>query len=167
YTFTFDTTFTMTTGERVFIIGWSVPDNDHMRVFKGTTFSITRTLAFSQTVIDPNFSDYYPSAVNSNGRAFIYDVNAAQLTYSPLLRWSLAFQESTNINQTNRFYPLNFDQIERSKGGIMRLRVFDRILRVFQERKCGQLGIYQKFITQADGSTGLITTNDIITKNNI
>lgn len=167
YSFTFDTTFTMTTGERIFIIGWSVPDNDHMRVFKSTTFTITRTLAFVQTVIDPNFSDYYPSAVNSNGRGFIYDVNAAQLTYSPLMRWSLAFQESSNINQSNRFYPLNFDQIERSKGGIMRFRVFDRMLRVFQERKCGQLGIYQKFITQADGSTGLITTNDIITKNNI
>lgn len=167
YTFTYDATFTMTTGERIFFFGWSVPESDHTRTFQATSFTITRTLAFTQTMIDPNFSDYYPSAVNSNGRAFVYDPNAARITYKNHYRWGLAFQDSSNINQTNRFYPLNFDQIDLSRGGIMRFKVYERILRIYQERKCGRVGIYQRFVTQADGSVSLITSNEIITKNNI
>ncbi len=167
YSFTFDTTFTMTSGQRVFIIGWSVPDNDHMRVFKATTFSITRTLAFTQTVIDPNFSDYYPSAVNSNGRAFVYDENAGTVQFPTLMRWGLSYEPDTNINRTNRFYAQNFDEIDLGKGAIERFKVRERIMRIFQRRGCGQVGIYTKFIQDSGGQQTLTTTDEIITKNNV
>lgn len=167
YVFQVNTTFSMSSGERLFIFGWSVFGNDNTRSFNTTNLTITRVLTFQQTMIDPNFSDYYPSAVNSNGRPFVSDPDADTVTYPVLYRWGLAFQPDTNINQSNRFYPLNFDSADRSCGAIMRLRYFDKILRIFQERKCGWTGVYQRFISNADGQQQLITTNEIITPNNI
>lgn len=167
YYYPFDIEVQMSSGQRIFLFGWSVPGLDHLRDMVETTFTITDVRTVTQTIIDPNFSDFYASTVNSNGRAFIYDENAAQLTYQDLYRWSLPFQQSTNINQTNRFYPLNFDNVSLSYGGIMRFGLMEKTMRIFQERKCGFVGIYQRYISQSDGSSGLITSDDIITKNNI
>jgi hypothetical protein len=121
----------------------------------------------SQVMIDQNFSDYFPSAVNSNGRAYIYDENANQVTYATKYRFSLAYQADTNINQSNRFYPQNFDNVDRRFGAIKRMLTWDRMLTFFQERKCGQAGVYQKFVSDNDGGTQLITTSNIITDNNV
>lgn len=167
YTFQVDTTFTMTTGQRIFIFGWAVNGNDNTRSFATTNLTITREAAFSQKVIDQNFSDYYPSAVNSNGRAFIFDPDANQVTFPNKYRWSLAYQEDTNINQANRFYEKNYDTVDRSWGSIKKMRTWNRILTIFQERKCGQTGVYSKFIRDNAGTNQLVTTDDIITSNNI
>lgn len=167
YTFQVDTTFEMTTGERIFIFGWAVGNNDNTRSFAATNLTITREAAFSQKVIDPNFSDYYASAVNSNGRAFVFDPDANQVNFPNMYRWSLAYQEDTNINQTSRFYPQNFDTVDRSWGSIQKMRTWNRILTIFQERKCGQTGVYSKFIRDNTGTNQLVTTDDIITSNNI
>jgi hypothetical protein len=163
YTFTIDTITTLE-DDRIFFIAeggerpLSVLSNE-------ITFSIDHVI--SQKMIDQNFSDYFPSAVNSNGRSFIYDQNANQVTYPVMYRWGLAYQTNTNINKTNRFYPANFDEVDRSKGAIMKLGILDRELIFFQERKIGHTGIFQKFITDSGNNTSLITTNDIITSNNV
>lgn len=167
YSFTYDATFTMTSGERIFFFGWSPGANDHTRTFNASSFTITRQQAFTQQVIDPNFSDYYPSAVNSNGRAFVYDENAGQVTYPVLKRWGLAFQPDTNINQSNRFYVQNFSEVDRSKGAIQRFKSRDRIMRIFQKRGVGQVGIYARFIQDNSGQQQLTTTDVIITANNV
>jgi hypothetical protein len=129
------------------------------------TFTIDHII--NQWCIDPNFSDYYPSAVNSNGRALVYDENANQVTFPVLHRWSLAYQSDTNINQANRFYAENFDSLDRGNGALMRTAVWERMLTFFQERKIGQTGIYQKYITNSGGDNQLITTDNIITPNNV
>lgn len=167
YSFHFDTTFTLDAGERIFIFGFSPGANDHTRTFEASSLTITRQLAFTQTAIDPNFSDYYPSAVNSNGRAFIYDENADTVRYPVLMRWGLSYEANTNINRTNRFYPQNLDETDRAKGDIQRFKSRDRIMRIFQKRGCGQVGVYAKFIKDNSGSNALVTTDEIITRNNI
>lgn len=167
YTFQIDTTFTMSSSEKIFIFGWAVYGNDNTRSFTETNLTVTREAAFSQRCIDPNFSDYYASAVNSNGRAFVFDENSNQITFPAMYRWGLAYQEDTNINQSNRFYPQNFDTLERSWGGIKKMGSWDRILTFFQERKCGQTGVYAKFIKDQSGTNQLVTTSDIITQNNV
>lgn len=136
--------------------------------------SISGQLTFIDTehdfligVIDPNFSDFFASKVNSNGREFVVNPDEKQIFYSTLLRWGLSYQQNTNINQINRFFPANFDEIDRSKGAIQRLKTRDRILRVFQNRACGQFGVYARFIQNNQGQSELVTTDDIITKNNI
>ncbi len=122
---------------------------------------------FTIGVIDQNFSDFYESKINSNGRALVVNPDEKELYYPTLLRWGLGYQQNTNINQINRFFPANFDEIDRSKGDIQRLKTRERTLRVFQDRAVGQYGVYARFIQNNQGETQLVTTNDIITQNNI
>lgn len=113
------------------------------------------------------YSEYFESSVNSNGRGWVLDENAARI-YNPVqLRWGQAYQQDTNINNLNRFYDTDFDTIDRAKGDIRRLKTRDRILRVFQDRGVGQFGVYARFIQNNDGNSQLVTTSDIITTNNI
>jgi len=166
-TFTFDTTFQLQNSTRVFIFAYSAGDFHNSKTYNQTDIKITRELPYTIGCIDPNFSDYFESAVNSNGRAWINDVNASQVFNPTLLRWGLAYQPNTNINQTNRFKPLNFDEIDRAKGQIQIFKVRDRILRVFQEKGCANVGIYAKFLQDSGNTNILTTTDDIVTKNNV
>jgi hypothetical protein len=153
--------------DRIFLIAASNISQERVLVFVSSNLTFTIDHVIPQLCIDPNFSDYFPSSVNSNGRAFVFDENANQVTYQDLYRWSLAYQKNTNINQTNRFYPQNFDEVERSYGAIMRMISSDRVLTFFQERKCGWTGVYQRFISSSGGSGDLVTTDSIITSNNV
>lgn len=121
----------------------------------------------TQRCIDPNFSDYFASLVNSNGRAWFFDPNANQVTYPVMYRWSLSYQTNTNINQTNRFYEENMDEVERSHGSLKRMISRGRVLTFFQERKCAWTAVYNKAISENLGGNQLITTDSIITKNNV
>jgi hypothetical protein len=84
-----------------------------------------------------------------------------------LVRWGLAYEQNTNINQTNRFKAINFDEIDRSKGDIQRFKAREKTLRVFQNRGVGQYGIYARYIQSNDGNGQLTTSNNVITANNI
>jgi len=118
-------------------------------------------------VDDYSYSDTYNIETNSNSRPLVIDVNAKDAFYGTLVRWSLGYQQNTNINQTNRFYPVNYDEIDTSRGDIQRFKARDRILRVFQNRACGQYGVYTKYIQNNQGENQLIISSDIITANNI
>jgi hypothetical protein len=167
FSFDVDTTFTLSAGQRIFIFGISIPNVDHTRSFTSTQLTITAQQAYAQGIIDPNFSDFYKSSVNSNGRELIADPNALQVNYPTLLRWGQQYLVDTNINQSNRFYTTDFDTIDRGKGAIRKLKVRDRILRGWQDRYCFQMGIYAKFIQDSGGQNTLTTTDSIITSNNV
>lgn len=125
------------------------------------------TVTDTQTVMDTDYSDYFASGVNSDGRGQIINPDAAT-TYNPVLdRWGRSYQQDTNVNQINIFQPLDFDTIDRAKGDILRFLVEDRILYVYQTRGVGNYGIYSKYIQNNEGVKELVTTNDIITANNI
>lgn len=167
YTFSVDTTFTLTSGERIFIFGLSGPNFDHTRSFTSTNLTVTSQQSFTQGVIDPHFSDYYASSVNSNGRPWVFDADADTTYFSVLTRWGGQYESDTNINRSNRFYPQNFDTVDRERGDILRFKTRDRICRIFQKRGCGQVGVYTKFIQDSGGTNTLTTTDEIITSNNV
>lgn len=150
-----------------FLIAASVVSRARNVTFSSSNINFTQDHVINQVCIDPNFSDYFPSIVNSNGRAWVYEENANTITYPTMYRWGLAYQQDTEINQTNRFYPENFDTVDRSKGAIMKFGIWDRVLTIFQERKCGQTGIYQKYVTDGGSQSQLLTTDSIITSNNV
>lgn len=166
YSFTIDNEITLE-DDRFFLEASSIGFGSRKVGFLASqlTFTVDRTIP--QVMIDPNYSDYFPSAVNSNGRPWVYDENANQITYQDMYRWSLDYQKDTSINKTCRFYPTNFDTVDRSNGAIMKMATLDRELIFFQERKIGHTGVYQKFISDSGGSNQLITTDSIITQNNI
>jgi hypothetical protein len=128
-------------------------------------FTISKNISIP--IIESSFSDNYNIVTNSNSRPSVYDENAKQVYYPTLTRWGLADQLNTNINQTNRFLPQNFDELDKSHGAIMRIKIRDREVRWFQERRVGRSGIYSKFIQDNNGNNVLVTTNDIITQNNV
>lgn len=133
-------------------------------------FPITADLVTVNTMwlLIQSVSDLYPSTIEGVGSGYPlateFDV---ETYYQTLLRWSLAYQQNTNINQTNRFYPLNLDEIDRQKGDIQRLMIEERLLYVYQNRAVGQFGVYARFIQNNDGTPELVTTDSIITTNNI
>lgn len=137
---------------------------------KYTTYFINHNVSdiySSQWFIDQNVSYLFPSRLTGNGRAFVVDKYARETYHPTRVRWGREYQQDTNINLTNRFYPDQYDDSARDKGDIQRMKSRGNILRVFFNRAVGQYGVYARFIKNNQGSTDLITTDDIITANNI
>lgn len=166
YTFNIDDEITLE-DDRVFLEASSIGFGSRQVKFLASELTFTIDKTIPQQMIDPNFSDYFQSSVNSNGRSNVYDENAAQIIYPNMYRWSLSYQTNTSINQTCRFYPLNFDETNRRHGAIKKMAQLGTQLIFFLERKIGHTGVYQKMISDNGGNNQLVTTNSIITQNNI
>jgi hypothetical protein len=113
-------------------------------------------------IIDKAMSDRFPSQVDGVGRPFVIDPSAKQTYYSTLVRYSLPYSQGTTINDTNVFFPANYDEYDRAKGDIRRLKVRGSQMRVFQSRAVGVAGVFENMIFNADGSDNLIQTNKIL-----
>jgi len=167
HTFTFDTTFQMTGPMRIFIFAYSEGDFHNSKGYSSSDIKITRELPYTVPVIDANYSDYFSSALNSDGRPFIEQPDAAR-NYNPiLLRWGKPNIINTNINEVSRFTVLNFDEIDLAKGDIKLLSVENKVLNVLQKRGCGWYAIYAKVLQDQKGENVITTTDEILTRNNI
>lgn len=131
------------------------------KFFRGDVYNRLRENVW---IIDKSMSDKYNSKVDGNGRAFVIDEYAKESYYPTLIRYSLDYQSGTSLNQTNRFYAPNFDEYDRERGDIQRLKVRGRQLRVFQNRACGVVPILQSVVQTADGSGVLSQSASIINK---
>lgn len=166
YSFVIDSEITLE-NDRFFLEASSIGFGSRPVGFLASEMTFTIDRMIPQVMIDPNFSDYFTSAVNSNGRGWVYDENANRINYQDMYRWSLDYQQDTSINRTCRFYPTNFDTVIRSNGAIMKMATLDKSLIFFQERKIGHTGVYEKAVSQSAGSNILATTDSIITSNNV
>jgi hypothetical protein len=131
------------------------------KFFRGDIYNRTRDGLY---ILDKSMSDKYNSKIDGNGRAFVIDEYAKEAYYPTLIRYSLEYQSGTSINQTNRFYAPNFDEYDRERGDIQRLKVRGRQLRVFQNRACGVVPILQSVVQTADGNSVLSQSAAIINK---
>jgi hypothetical protein len=114
-------------------------------------------------VQDRNFVDFLISAVSSlDGRPTLIDVNARRAYYSTLIRFGQAYQPNTNINGLNRFYAANFDEYDYSFGDVMRLKVRDRYLRVYQKYKVGTVPVYNQIMKDPQGATIAVVTDKLL-----
>ncbi len=166
YNIPIDVTFNVPPATKCFLIFGNGNSVTEMRI-TGWELRVDVLQTYPLNLIENSFSDLYPIITNSNGRSAAIDIDAKRLKIPALFRWGGEFVVGTNINKTNRFYPDDFDEWDRSKGEVLRLRVMDRMLRLFQERKCGQTGIYSKYIKDNEGNDSLVTTDAVITKNNV
>lgn len=152
------------TGTKAFLIVNKSVDCD-MRVviwdFIVTPMTVSKIPIFEKT-----YSDNYLIQVPSSGRALVVDDDARETYNSTLRRWGMAYQQGTNINETNRFYPVNFDEKDKSKGDIQRLAVYGDMLLTLQNRGVASDGIYKRFISDSGGNNSLVVSASIITANN-
>jgi len=137
--------------------------------YDGDAYFRPRTIAISTSsieqfnVFDANFVDSYISAVSSiDGRANIIDINARKQTFPALIRFGQAYQQDTNVNGLSRFYPNNFDEYDYTFGAVVRLRVRDRYLKVFQQFKIGVVPLYGQITKDASGNETLIVTDKLL-----
>lgn len=161
YTFEVNTSFTLTSGQFITPLGFSFPDFDHTRNMAGTNLTITRQQLFTVPVTDLNFSDFFNSQVNSNGRTSIIDPNAKETTFPVTQRFGGEYQPGTNINQLNRFYFDNQDTYDRANGDIMKLYIIGRYQYVFQKFDIGKVPILTQIIKDVSGNP-LEANSDIL-----
>lgn len=164
-TFDIDELITIPQATRAFLILSTL--NCSCNLVSGYLSYSEPTKDFQIGVIDENFSDFYESKVNSNGRTQSVNPDEKTNSFGTLMRWGSPYLQNTNINQINRFYPNNFNEIDRSNGDIQRFKTRGSILRIFQNMAVGQMGIFGNFIQNNSGESQLTTTNEILTKNNI
>lgn len=113
-------------------------------------------------VLDQSMSDLFPSQVDGLGRPFVQDPSARETYYPTLVRYGLKYEQGTQVNDTNQFFPANYDEYDRQRGDIRRLKVRGSQMRVFQSRAVGVVGVLENMIYNADGGENLIQTNKII-----
>jgi hypothetical protein len=132
--------------------------------YNGDVYYRLRRIGATLTrTIDRNFVDNYISAVNSiEGRPSVIDVNARRAYYSTMVRFGQSYQPNTNINGLNRFFPANFDEYDYSYGDIMRLKVRDRFIRVFQKLKVGKVPLYSQIVKDPASVQNLIVSDKLI-----
>ncbi len=112
-------------------------------------------------IMDANWSDFFLSAVNDNGRGLLIEVNAAETYFPATIRFSREYQQNTNINQTNRFLYDNFIDLDRSYGSILRMEVFERVIRIGQQFKFGAVPIFNQ-ISKDAGNSVLTANTDVL-----
>ncbi len=134
---------------------------------RGWFVSNVATAVTSEYFMDANYNDYFPSALNSNGRAWTINPDAQTIYNQAMVRWGGMYEQGTDINQLNIFRPADFDEVDRSRGAIRRMMVEDRNLYLYQERGVGVYGIYAKYLQDNAGQAVVTTTNVIITTNNV
>lgn len=157
----------MPPNSKAFLVMNTTDNAFRVNLVSGNLIYTQSALTYTVGCPDPSFSDYFEANVNSNGRTWANDPNATQSFIGNILRWGLNYEALTNLNLSNRFYFENFDEIDLDKGDIMRFKVRERIMRIFQKRACSQVGIYTKFVQDSGNTNILTTTDDIIAKNNV
>lgn len=166
YNLSFDSTIIVQPNARIHLIiqNSSQVVNQHVYPFYITVDVIAN---INIPIIETSFSDVYKLISNSDSRPMVIDPNARQTYFSTLFRFSRPYQLGTNINDTNRFYPNNFDEFKKDYGDVVRMLQMGKELKVFQYRRTGRLGIYSKFIKNNQQETQLVVSDTIITQNNI
>jgi len=126
------------------------------------TIDITPLRTINILVDDPSFSDVFNLQTNSSSRPLVVDINAKQAYYSTLVRYSQAYQQGTSINGTNRFYYLDSDTYDKKFGDIVRMKLHNRDLRIFQYKKCGVAPVFSVETLNQDGTNNLVASSKII-----
>lgn len=112
-------------------------------------------------IMDANFSDFFDSAVNDNGRAQVIEVNAQQVYNPVLIRNGGAYQSGTTVNNTTDFYFEEQQEADRSWGDIRKAFVRDRYLYIIQKFKIGIVPILLQIVTDTAGNP-LQANSDIL-----
>jgi hypothetical protein len=146
----------------VFIRGTSSDANFYMTMQDGNFSIIETDKTFNIGIIDQNYSDFFESKGNSDGRPSVVDPEAGQRFYATLNRNSLAYIQNTSINKTNRFYAENFVEWDRSKGQVQRLKLRGTALRVFFERGVGVVPVNQNVLQTADSNNQVTQSSRLL-----
>ena len=116
--------------------------------------------------MDANFSDYWQSAVWSQGRPLVIDDSIKKQYYPGLIRHSLQYIQGTNVNRMNRFYPENFEEADASYGDVLNMKTRENFIRVFQRFKIGSMPVFRQIFIDSANSSNVALSERVLNKIN-
>lgn len=161
--FVFDSTVVLPSTGKLWIVSQAV--NELLIGGFALTLDVIRNI--SLMVFDASFSDIYNLKTNSDNRPSVINATALQTFFPTLFRFAEPYVPGSNIFQVNRFFDVNKDEFTAAYGAVQRMVQWQKRLRIAQERKWGEVGVYSKFIKNNNGATDLIVNDQIIEQNNI
>jgi hypothetical protein len=168
YQVEFDTYVTIPAGGKAWILAENDSSSGVSNLFiSGFILRLDALNNIQISIIESSFSDKYNIVANSNSRPITYDPNAGQFTFGSLVRWGEQDLQDTNLNNSNRFFDENSDEYINNYGPIIRMVQWQKVLRIMQYRKCGEVGVYAQYLKTNTGEVQLVKSDTIITKNNI
>ena len=127
--------------------------------YNGDSYFRPRTIALSESGIglfnvqDRNLVDFYLSAVSSlQGRPNAIDINAKLAYFGAVIRHGQQYEPNTNVNGLNRFFPESLIEASYTYGDIRRLKVRDKLMKVFQTNKIGYSPLFSQIHREAGGT---------------
>lgn len=127
-------------------------------IYNGDSYFRPRVIYLSDTgvglfnVQDSNFVDFYLSDVSSlEGRPSLIDENAKTTFFGAVIRHGRAYQANTNVNALNQFPFENFIEASYFYGIIERMKVRDKMLRIFQTNKTGFSPLFSQIHREGGG----------------
>lgn len=124
--------------------------------------NITPLNTINITVDDYSISDTYKLEKDSSSRPLVVDADAKKLYSSTMVRYGQSYEVGTNVNQINKFYAADFDTYDKKYGDIVRMRLYNKDLRIFQYRKCGTVPVFAVQMSNQDGTDNLVASSNII-----
>lgn len=116
----------------------------------------------SFNIMDANFSDFFLSAVNGNGRPEVIDVNAKEQYFPVTVRFSQSYLANTSINGMNRFFFENFDDYNRDYGDIRKLYIYGPYMKVGQRYRIGNVPVELSILKNADGTDNVSISDKLL-----
>jgi hypothetical protein len=120
------------------------------------------TQVLVDSIVDPNFSDFYESNLHDTGRPYPQDDNSGVKFFGSRLRYSNNYIEDTRINGLNDFDALDRGDYNDPYGDIMLIRYRDNRLYSYKRLKSAWIGIQQRTITTADGQSSLTASDKLL-----
>lgn len=141
-------------------------------VTQGTTyvrnqpFPTNNAIPGTQVVVElkesQNFSDFYESSLNNNGKTAPEDDGSGEIRFGSRLRYSNNYLEGTRINGLNDFNNLDREDYNDPWGDFMLLKYRDRLLYAFKQFRVGYVPVLNSIITSSDGTPSLTTTTKFL-----
>lgn len=160
-TFTPTVPITMPPNSRCFLVFDCSDANFSISIVGGGLDYTEALVQYTVGAVDPNFSDFFASAVNSYARPWVVDENARRTFYPTLRRNGGEYQQDTSTNNVNRFYFDVQDTYNRSFGGIKKLFVIGSKMHVFQEFDIGVVPVKVQVVQDVTGNP-LQANSDIL-----
>lgn len=118
-------------------------------------------------VEDLNYSDFSPTEVSDNGRAYLYSKYFKRQTLKAHIRYGDVFNQNTGFNQINRFkseniYGMNSGQTTDKFGGIMKMRQRSTSLIVFQELEIGYVPVNTTIYEDVTGQSNVAISDKLL-----
>ena len=116
------------------------------------------------SIMDANYSDFFDSAVNDNGRGQPIEANGKNQFNPTLVRFGGAYQNGTSISRTNAFLYENFDEYDRSNGSIKKMFIEGRRLYIIQEFDIGVVPILTQVVRDSAGNPLEANSDQLLNK---